>query len=89
MYQFSLPYFFGGTQFMAHGDLGITQATELDGGTICVEAGTTIERVSANYLSTLGVEHTMDSYESTAELRAAYGSGRPTPLTSQAKEPRG
>ncbi|MEM6387960.1 MAG: amino acid ABC transporter substrate-binding protein [Pseudomonadota bacterium] len=74
--QFSLPYFFGGTQFMAHGDLGVTDATGLDGGTICVEAGTTIERISANYLSTLGVEHTMVSYESAAELRAAYVANR-------------
>lgn len=74
--QFSLPYFFGGTQFMAHGDLGITEATGLDGGTICVEAGTTIERISANYLSTIGVEHTMVSYESAAELRAAYLANR-------------
>ncbi len=74
--QFSLPYFFGGTQFMAHGDLGITDATGLDGGTICVEAGTTIERISANYLSTIGVEHTMVSYESAAELRAAYLANR-------------
>lgn len=74
--QFSLPYFFGGTQFMAHGDLGITDATGLDGGTICVEAGTTIERISANYLSTIGVEHTMISYESAAELRAAYVANR-------------
>ncbi|MGX9356739.1 amino acid ABC transporter substrate-binding protein [Roseobacteraceae bacterium S113] len=74
--QFSLPYFFGGTQFMAHGELGITEAKELDGGTICVEAGTTIERIAANYLSTLGVEHTMVSYESAAELRAAYVANR-------------
>lgn len=74
--QFSLPYFFGGTQFMAHGDLGITEAKDLEGGTICVEAGTTIERISANYLSTIGVDHTMVSYESAAELRAAYVANR-------------
>ncbi|MEM8871568.1 MAG: transporter substrate-binding domain-containing protein, partial [Pseudomonadota bacterium] len=74
--QFSLPYFFGGTQFMAHGELGITEAKDLDGGTICVEAGTTIERISANYLSTIDVEHTMVSYESAAELRAAYVANR-------------
>ena len=74
--QFSLPYFFGGTQFMAHGDLGITDATGLAGGTICVEAGTTIERISANYLQTAGVDHTMVSYESAAELRAAYLANR-------------
>lgn len=74
--QFSLPYFFGGTQFMAHGDLGITDATGLAGGTICVEAGTTIERLAANYLQTVKVEHTMVSYESAAELRSAYLANR-------------
>ncbi|MEM9604516.1 MAG: amino acid ABC transporter substrate-binding protein [Pseudomonadota bacterium] len=74
--QFSLPYFFGGTQFMAHGDLGVTQASELDGGTICVEAGTTIERIASNYLKTLGVEHTMVNYEKAAEMRAAYLANR-------------
>jgi general L-amino acid transport system substrate-binding protein len=74
--QFSLPYFFGGTQFMAHGDLGITDATGLEGGTVCVEAGTTIERLAANHMTTIGVEHTMVSYESQAELRAAYLANR-------------
>ena len=74
--QFSLPYFFGGTQFMAHGDLGISEATELAGGTVCVEAGTTIERLAANYMETIDVEHTMVSYESQAELRSAYLANR-------------
>lgn len=74
--QFSLPYFFGGTQLMAHGDLGITDASGLDGGTICVEAGTTIERITADYLKTIGVEHEMVSYEKSAELQAAYLANR-------------
>ncbi len=74
--QFSLPYFFGGTQLMAHGDLGVTEAKDLEGGTICVEAGTTIERIVADYLKTLGVEHTMVSYEKAAELRSAYLANR-------------
>ena len=74
--QFSLPYFFGGTQFMAHGDLGITEATGLEGGTLCVEAGTTLERIAGNYMSTIDIEHTMVSYESQAELRSAYLANR-------------
>lgn len=74
--QFSLPYFFGGTQLMAHGDLGVTEAAGLAGGTICVEAGTTIERLAANYLQTINVDHTMVSYESAAELRSAYLANR-------------
>ncbi len=74
--QFSLPYFFGGAQLMAHADLGVTQATELEGGTVCVEAGTTIERIVADYMKTIDVEHTMVSYEKAAELRAAYLANR-------------
>ncbi len=74
--QFSIPYFFGGAQFMAHGDLGITEAKELEGGTICVEAGTTIERIAANHLKAIEVEHTMVSYEKASELRAAYLANR-------------
>ena len=74
--QFSNPYFFGATQFMAHKNLGATDATGLDGGTFCVEAGTTLERLAANYLSTANIEHTMVSYESAAEVRAAYLANR-------------
>ncbi|AKO96353.1 MAG: amino acid ABC transporter substrate-binding protein [Marinovum algicola] len=74
--QFSLPYFFGGAQLMAHGDLGVTEASGLAGGTICVEAGTTIERLVANYLNTENIEHNMVSYESAAELRSAYLANR-------------
>jgi len=74
--QFSLPYFFGGTQFMAHGELGVTEAAELEGGVICVEAGTTIERLAANYMQTIGLSAEMVSYESQAELRSAYLANR-------------
>lgn len=74
--QFSVPYFFGGTQFMAHGDLGITDAKDLEGGTMCVEAGTTLERLAANYLQTIGTSVNMVSYEKASELRAAYLANR-------------
>lgn len=70
--QFSLPYFFAGAQLMAHKSLGVTDATGLQGGTVCVEAGTTIERLVADYLKTKKVEHTMVAYEKASELRAAY-----------------
>ncbi len=41
-----------------------------------MEAGTTIERLAGNYLKTIGVEHTMVSYEKASELRAAYLANR-------------
>ncbi|MEM6940823.1 MAG: transporter substrate-binding domain-containing protein [Pseudomonadota bacterium] len=74
--QFSIPYFLGATQFMAHGDLGITEAADLAGGVVCVEAGTTIERIAGEYLVGNGIEHTMVSYENGAELRSAYLANR-------------
>lgn len=74
--QFSTPYFFGGTQMMAQADLGITKASELEGGTICVEAGTTNERLVADRMATLGIEHKIVSYEKNSEVSAAYLSGR-------------
>lgn len=74
--QFSLPYFFGGAQYMAHGDLGITDAKDLAGGTVCVESGTTIERISANYLKSINTEVNVVSYEKASELRAAYLANR-------------
>jgi len=74
--QFSVPYFFGGTQFMAHGDLGVTNAKDLEGGTMCVEAGTTLERLAANYMQTIGTNVSMVSYEKASELRAAYLANR-------------
>jgi general L-amino acid transport system substrate-binding protein len=41
---FSMPYFFGGLQFLVRADSGIASAEELDGGTICAVTGTTMER---------------------------------------------
>jgi len=67
--QFSIPYFFGGAQFMAQGDLGITEAKDL-------EAGTTIERIAANYMKSINVDVNMVSYEKASELRAAYLANR-------------
>ncbi len=74
--QFSIPYFFGGAQLMVRKELGITSASELGGGTVCVAAGTTIERIVADHLKAENVEHTMVSFEKTAEVIGAYKAGR-------------
>ncbi len=74
--QFSIPYFFGGAQLMVRKELGISTASELGGGTVCVAAGTTIERIVADHLKAENVEHTMVSFEKTAEVIGAYKAGR-------------
>lgn len=74
--QFSIPYFFGGAQLMTRKELGISTSEGLDGGVVCVAAGTTIERIIADHLKTIGIEHELISYEKTAEVISAYTSGR-------------
>ncbi|MEM8790197.1 MAG: amino acid ABC transporter substrate-binding protein [Pseudomonadota bacterium] len=74
--QFSIPYFFGGAQLMARKELGISTSAGLEGGTVCVAAGTTIERIVADHLKSENIEHTMVSFEKTAEVISAYTSGR-------------
>lgn len=74
--QFSRPYFLGGTQFAAKRALGITSATELEGATICGEAGTSTVRHAANYLEGLGFEYNLVQYEKQEEAQAAYNANR-------------
>lgn len=71
-FQFSLPYFFGGTQFMIKKKAGIASATQLDGVTVCVPAGTTTERLAADYLTSKKLSFRMLPFEKTEEARAAY-----------------
>ncbi|WP_191602124.1 amino acid ABC transporter substrate-binding protein [Marinomonas algicola] len=74
--QFSTPYFFGGTQVMAHADSGVQELKDLEGGTICVEAGTTNERLIADKMASLDIDYNIVSYEKSSEVTAAYQSGR-------------
>lgn len=74
--QFSIPYVFGGAQLMVRKELGTTSASDLGGGTVCVAAGTTIERIVADHLKAKNVERTMVSFEKTAEVIGAYKAGR-------------
>lgn len=74
--QFSVPYFLGLTQIMVPKSLGVTEVKGLDGGTACVEAGTSIERQAANYFKRLGLNVKLITFEKTTEARSAYFSGR-------------
>lgn len=74
--QFSVPYFLGLTQIMVPKSLGIADAKGLNGGTACVEAGTSTERQAAAYFQRLRVNVKLVTFEKTTEARAAYFSGR-------------
>ncbi|WP_372800241.1 transporter substrate-binding domain-containing protein [Paracoccus seriniphilus] len=74
--QMSLPYFYGGTQFAIKTEHGVTSAAELDGATICGEAGTSTVRHAANYLTGLGLEYDLVQYEKQEEAQAAFNEDR-------------
>lgn len=74
--QFSIPYFLGVTQIMVPKSLGVTDVKGLEGGTACVEAGTSTERQAANYFKKIGVKVELITFEKTTEARSAYFSGR-------------
>lgn len=74
--QFSVPYFLGLTQVMVPKSLGVTDVKGIDGGTACVEAGTSTERQAAGYFKRIGVDVKLVTFEKTAEARSAYFGGR-------------
>lgn len=69
--QFSRPYFIGPFYVMSQTALGAGSISDLAGGVFCVNAGTTVERVLADYMETNGVEYQPLAFESGEELRAA------------------
>lgn len=74
--QFSRAYFLGTTNVMIHADSGITSLADADGGSVCIPAGTTIERQVASYADRIGIELEPVLFEKTEELREAYYSNR-------------
>ncbi|MGH1353598.1 MAG: transporter substrate-binding domain-containing protein [Thalassovita sp.] len=73
---YSRPYFIGAFQAMAHTELGAESIADLDGGSICVAAGTSTERALATYLETNSIDAEVLTFENGDELRNSYYEGR-------------
>jgi len=73
---YSRPYFIGAFQTMAHASLGAETMADLDGGSICVGAGTSTERATATYLETNNIDVELLTFENGDELRNSYYEGR-------------
>lgn len=74
--QFSHSYYVGTTKVMVHKELGLASLADADGGSVCIPAGTTIERQVASYADRLGISLEPVLFENTEELREAYFSKR-------------
>ena len=73
---YSRPYFIGAFQIMAHAELGAGSVADLDGGSICVSAGTSTERVLATFLESNKIDAEIVVFEKGDEVRSSYLSGR-------------
>lgn len=75
-FQFSNLYLMAPIQVMVRKELGATSIADLDGGSVCLPAGTSVERSMAEYLKKIGITMEFVVSEKTEESEAAYLSGR-------------
>ena len=68
--------YYDGQGFMVRKNLGVKSARELDGATVCINAGTTTELNAADYFRSHGMRYTPVTFEKTDEVVAAYDAGR-------------
>ncbi len=68
--------YYDGQGFMVRKDLGVKSARELDGATVCINAGTTTELNAADYFRANGMRYTPVTFEKSDEVIAAYDAGR-------------
>ncbi len=73
---FSRPYMIGAFQVMALKELGAENVADLDGGSICVSAGTSTEKVMAAFIESHGLEIELITFEKTEEVNSSYFAGR-------------
>lgn len=78
--------FYDGQGFMINRDLGITDASELDGAAICVQAGTTTELNLADYFRANDMEFDPIVFDTSEQTVGGYQAGRCDVLTSDTSQ---
>ncbi len=68
--------YYDGQGFMVTKALGVASAKELDGASVCVQAGTTTELNLADYFRTNNLKFTPVVFEGAEQTRTAYEQGR-------------
>ena len=74
--------FYDGQGMMVPADTGITDLAGLNGGTICVQTGTTTELNLADVFAAQGIEYTPAVFEDADATFAAYAEGRCDAVTT-------
>lgn len=68
--------YYDGQSFLVRKKLGVKSAKELDGATVCMNAGTTTELNLADHFRTRNMKYTPVTFASSDETVAAYDAGR-------------
>ena len=79
---FAATTFYDGQGIMVTADSGFTSLEDLEGGTICVQKGTTTELNLADAMSTAGVTYTPAVFDDVNATYGAYAEGRCDAATS-------
>ena len=74
--------YYDGQGFLVDKELGVSSAKELDGATVCIQAGTTTELNLSDYFRANGHKYTPITYDTSDESAKSLESGRCDVLTS-------
>ena len=74
--------YYDGQGFLVSKKLGVASARELDGATVCIQAGTTTELNLADYFRANNLKYTPITYDTSDESAKSLESGRCDVLTS-------
>lgn len=76
--------FYDGQAFMARKRSGVRSVKDLNGASVCANAGTTTELNAADYFRTNNIDYEMVTFEKSDEAVAAYNAGRCDVYTTDA-----
>ena len=74
--------YYDGQGFLVNKKLGVTSAKQLDGATVCIQAGTTTELNLSDYFRANNLQFTPITYDTSDESAKSLESGRCDVLTS-------
>ena len=74
--------YYDGQGFLVIKKLGVSSAKELDGATVCIQAGTTTELNLSDYFRANGMKYTPITYDTSDESAKSVEAGRCDVLTS-------
>lgn len=78
--------YYDGQGFLVSKDLGVNSATELDGATVCITAGTTTELNLSDYFKTKGMTYSPITFDTADQVTKGFEAGRCDLITSDASQ---